>query len=593
MPRRRGAVVIGVNKTGGLPELESPATGAEAFANWLTVEGFEVKTITDIAEPVTPQRIFDAINGFVEPGNCHQLVIYFSGHGFWKNDAELWLLTKAPADANAAVSWAKSAEFAKDCGIPSVAMISDACRSIPNTPQKMKVRGTIVFPNADVPRSRAKVDKFMAAATGRAAYEVPLGANGQKESVFTHCFLQAFKKPDREMIQQVTEDGNIIEVVPNRRLGKYLQREVAALLSGVNVQLDQTPDAEVLSDDDVYIGRARTTGLPEFTRSLDMIIPDDIGPIVPSEIPVVHLRDVAAMAVERALDQQPQVTANEMRAIDRLASTSGFNDAIDKAKTVANISHFETETGFAIIGTGVAQAEVVTGGRAIILARGDDRNPGIVQIEPQTMACSVALHFSNDRGTALAALRGYICHVLVDGNKIANISYVPSDNSSRWRSYVQHRERIEGLRAAAAAAARMGVFRLDNKQRAADLAEHIRIDKALDPTLGLFAAYAYSEADQRDDVESVLDYMRQDLNADLFDVAMLARMMNDRPPYAPAIVPFCPMLTQGWNLLRARGVALPKVLDDAQDELERALWTTFKPARIRMILDAIKRGEIR
>ena len=74
--------------------------------------------------------------------------------------------------------------------------------------------------------------------------------------------------------------------------------------------------------------------------------------------------------------------------------------------------------------------------------------------------------------TALAALRGYICHVLVDDNCVTNVSYVSSDNSSRWPDYLQRRERIEGLRAAAAAAARMGVFRLDNKQRASELAEH-------------------------------------------------------------------------------------------------------------------------
>jgi hypothetical protein len=52
------------------------------------------------------------------------------------------------------------------------------------------------------------------------------------------------------------------------------------------------------------------------------------------------------------------------------------------------------------------------------------------------------------------------------------------------------------------------------------------------------------------------------------------------------------MLTQGWNLLRAHRIALPEVLDDAQDELEPALWTTFKPARIQMILEAIGRGGI-
>jgi hypothetical protein len=53
------------------------------------------------------------------------------------------------------------------------------------------------------------------------------------------------------------------------------------------------------------------------------------------------------------------------------------------------------------------------------------------------------------------------------------------------------------------------------------------------------------------------------------------------------------MLTQGWNLLRAHRITLPKALDDAQDELERALWTTFKPDRIRIILESIRSGQIK
>jgi len=92
----------------------------------------------------------------------------------------------------------------------------------PHTPRKMKVRGSLVFPNLEGQRTRAKVDKFMAAATERPAYEAPLGANGKKESVFTHCFLRAFKAPDRDMIREVIEDGKKIVVVPNRCLGKYL-----------------------------------------------------------------------------------------------------------------------------------------------------------------------------------------------------------------------------------------------------------------------------------------------------------------------------------------------------------------------------------
>jgi hypothetical protein len=587
---KRAAVVIGVSKTGGLPELDSPAVGADAFASWLKAEGFDVKTITDAAASVTYQQVQDAIKAFVDAATYQQLVIYFSGHGFWKNDTELWLLTNAPSDANAAISWVETAEFAKDCGIPSVVLISDACRSVPNTPQWSRVRGSIVFPNSDVARSRAKVDKFMAAAAGRPAYEVPLAANARKESVFTHCFLRAFKAPDQEMIQSISEGGETIQVVPNRRLGKYLQREVAALLASVNIQLDQAPDAEVLSDENIYIGRVHLDAL-ESVKTAEARVPSEDGSRARSE-PVVHLRDVATVAVERALGQEPQVTPEEARAIEQLAATSGFNDAVDQAKTVAEVSHFETETGFAIIGASIAEAVPLNGARATILTPGDGRNPGIVRIEPRSSACSVAIAFANGCGTVLAALRGYIGHVLADGNGIAAVSYVPSDNSWRWSGYKQRRERIEQLRAAVAAAVRMGVFRLDDKERAARLAQEIRIDKGLDPALGLFAAYAYGEADRRADIESVLRYMRDDLNADLFDVAMLARKLGPPSTYAPPAVPLCPMLTQGWNFLRVRGVRLPQALNDAQDELERALWTTFKPTRTKLIFDAIQRGEI-
>jgi hypothetical protein len=182
--------------------------------------------------------------------------------------------------------------------------------------------------------------------------------------------------------------------------------------------------------------------------------------------------------------------------------------------------------------------------------------------------------------------------VLAEGNSVTNVSYVPADNNTRrWPGYLQRRDRIESLRAAVAAAAKHGAFRLDDKQKAAVLAEHIRVDKGLDPALGLYAAYAYAEADRRDDIESVRRYMSDDLQAELFDVLMLARKMRQTSHFQ--IVPFCPMLTQGWNLLRAHRIALPEVLEDAQDELEPALWTTFKPDRLQLILDAVKQGKIK
>jgi hypothetical protein len=53
-----------------------------------------------------------------------------------------------------------------------------------------------------VQRSRAKVDKFVAAAQGASAFEPPIGKQQATEKVFTHCFLQAFEKPDPNMVRE-------------------------------------------------------------------------------------------------------------------------------------------------------------------------------------------------------------------------------------------------------------------------------------------------------------------------------------------------------------------------------------------------------
>ncbi|WFU74265.1 caspase family protein [Bradyrhizobium sp. CB2312] len=583
MSKKRGAVVIGVNKTGGLPALHASVRGAEDFGKWLAEEGFEVVTITDGAGPVTHGQIARAVERFVNSGTFQQLIIYFSGHGYWKNEAELWLLTDAPADANAAVSWAETAEFAKDCGIPSVVLISDACRTIPNTPRALKVRGSIIFPNEDVQRTRAKVDKFVAAAQGTSAFEAPIGEQQATENVFTHCFLQAFEKPDPDMVREIVEDGKAIKIIPNRALGKYLQREVTSLLASVNIQLNQAPDAEVLSDDDVYIGKAR----------LQADLSGDIADVVPSP-PAVHMRDVASLALEEALGQQTAIEPDEIRAIHRLAQEAEFENVIARVGTIVpEVRRFETGTGFAIVGAVISDAIVANGERPIIRSHGDDQNPGVIRVEAHLApACTVMVRFTNGCGAALPALNEFIGHVVVDGGKIVNVSYVPSENTHRWADYSNRRERLDRLRAAAAAAAQFGVFRLNDRQRASDLAEQVRVEKGLDPTLGIYAAYAYSEADRREDVQSVLDFMVQDLDCRLFDIALLARQITDRVNPGPPVVPFCPTLTQGWNLLRARGVTLPGVLDEAQDELEPALWTTFAPARAQAIFYAIERGEL-
>ncbi|GLH78108.1 MULTISPECIES: caspase family protein [unclassified Bradyrhizobium] len=585
MPRKRGAVVIGVNKTGALPVLKASASGAEAFGKWLATEGFEVVIITDQTEPVVPRQIAEAIQGFIGTGTFEQLVIYFSGHGYWKNDSEIWLLSGAPADANAAISWAETAEFAKDCGIPSVVIISDACRTIPDTPRALKVRGTIVFPNEDIQRKRAKVDKFMAAAQGASAFEAPIGKEGLITNVFTHCFLQAFERPDADMIREIVEDGRSISIIPNRNLGKYLEREVPSLLANIDVRLSQLPDAEVLSDDTVYIGTAKAKPAPADWSG-------DIADVAPAT-QVLHVREVASLALSHALGMRGTEMIEDARPFSTAAAKPFKHVLATLGALSPSIHPSVTTSGFVIIGAAISDAIVATGERPKLSSLGDVRGPNAISIgTPRTGGCTVVIRFTNGYGTALAALNGYVGHVIVDGRKVVNVSYIPAQNSPRWVDYSHRRQRLDRLRAVVAAAAQFGVFRLNETPHASELAERIRVGEGLDPTAALYAAYAYSEADRRDDISFVLDCMTGDLRSKLFDVAMLARRIAEQDPGNSAIVPFCPMLTQGWNFLRARRIVLPEVLDHAQDELEPALWTTFTPSRTQAIIDAIQHGRL-
>ena len=128
---------------------------------------------------------------------------------------------------------------------------------------------------------------------------------------------------------------------------------------------------------------------------------------------------------------------------------------------------------------------------------------------------------------------------------------------------------------AVAAAAKYGVFRVEKEGETAAFANNIRVLKGIDPTLGIYAAYAYDQAGLRSEVRSVRTLMQEDLKLDIFDVAMLsddplASVVDSRP-----VVPFCPTLSQGWNLLSVKQLSSPPVVIEAGKHLLPALWTTF------------------
>jgi hypothetical protein len=619
----RIAIVIGVNRPKSPAPLKGAASDARAFAAWIgrPEQGFEVRPFIDDAAPVTFAGIIDEIERIVKAATYSQVVIYFAGHGFQNGGSEVWLLSGAPDRANEAISVEASVMAARESGLRSVVFISDACRSIPARMQDSRVDGASIFPNLGLKRiTRPEIDRVFATLPSLVAVETAKADDDARGGgVFTREFMQGYLDTPSQFVDKILENGELIEVVTNRKLKELICEPVENAASDEIPKAGQTPEF-ILESVQAYVGRVERKKISFRKLGADGVPLDRLGEEIGKILKDFDLwrtgRDVHPLEGKRPQRREPappsvttlareaiELASNGASAQDAAAAVRGashgeqISNAIERYSVPASVDHFETETGFVITGAAVVRPispnfPCETEGTQLVRVL-HDHSPGVAV--PST---SVLLEFGGGSGAVLPGLRGYIAHVFVDGGKVTNVNYVPSTNSQRWNDYQYVQKDVEALRATVAAAANLGVFRVA-PQEAEAFAEKVRRLKVFDPALGLYAAYAYASAGIDAEVQSVLHYMRKDLNAELFDVGMLARR-DVRPREAGAtsatelpILPFCPMLRQGWSLLAVRGAQLPEAASRTRDWLLPGLWSTFAPEGVKLLRDAIERGDFR
>jgi hypothetical protein len=599
---KKAAVVIGVNKTGNLTPLTSAAPGAERVAKWLESEGFDVKCITDNGGAVDYQQVENAIESFVTlPASYDLLVVYFSGHGYWQARSDVWLLSGAPTKTREAINLETAMDLAKYSGIPNVVFVSDACRSIPNSRTGANVDGGGAFPNYDEVAQASKVDYFKATSEALAAYEGRI--RGQSQSLLTAALMSAYEEPEAQMVLQVSDGGATIEVVPNRRLEVFLQKKVNALLADIDPNLTQVIDVNVPSSDDVYLSRVRrrppTAAMRPAAPAPQAPPPAPQAPPAPAPQAPQPGR-AAARAISRHLNQ-PVLFGGPGGGAAGAGATLEISDPatekrLQRRMPDLSIDHFETGMGFVVRGAVVKrvvtpQAKPVQSG-ADLLDPGDGAEKvGVIRVSSGKVV-SMCLQTADGRGVVLAALPSYIGHVTFNDQGLANVSYVPSSNDGRWYDYKNVRGELDRLRAAVALAVDSNTFRLKSDREAKALAEKIRPLKLVDPTLGLYAAHAYSQAGMIDEIASVMHHMQDDFSADFFDVRLLASRGRGAAASRYPVVPLCPMLTQSWHLLSSRKVKLPETLQKASAYLCGSLWTTFEPEGADPVFAAFEKGEL-
>jgi hypothetical protein len=206
-----------------------------------------------------------------------------------------------------------------------------------------------------------------------------------------------------------------------------------------------------------------------------------------------------------------------------------------------------------------------------------------IEISGQRQSGSIAVRFADGTGGLFAVLSGYIGAVTVGDTGVTNINYTPAPNTPEYASYLAEKVQVDAVRASVAAAARMGALNIGTGGEAEKWGDRVRIMKSIDPTLGLYAAYAYYSAGKHLKSKSVSDLLAGYLKTEFFDTAMLAGKLAGQPIQPGLAVPFAPMLAQGWDLLAVRRVQIDPRLLNVRSRLRPALWTTFAPPDMELV----------
>ena len=581
----RAGVFIGIDRSGQLPLLNDAAAGAGRMRDWAKTQGVSgvtnCKLITDAnGQRVSPDDVYEAIANIVNGPGVDQLIIYFAGHGVNINRGEQWLLSDAPVRTSAAIDVTGSVELARYCGIQHVVIISDACRVAPEGIQAQNVRGVDVFPN-DGAGDRAKpVDQFLACMLGRTAAELqdPNLAAANYSALYTSALLDALSGVRPDVLDPADEPDDLALFLRMRRLERYLETEIPQRVKarGLERRVNQNPDA-IITSENGWLARFE---MPATRR----------GPMSPTPPGPVHTtlsrlaRDLTHVAVTGG-----SVVTDALKPA-RSATVEGSDELAESVELLSKPfgpDRFETECGIKVRGAHIIAAF----SRFASLEQVSDESLR-VQL-PGVPAASTVLEVRGGFGTVIPVIQGYIAALTFEDRQLVDISYEPSANSWRWPMFQDYSEEVRALRAVASSASQRGRFQLDGDD-VQQIARRMQYAKRIDPTLSVYAAYAYHDLQEIDRIRDMAGFLHNDVGCRLFDLQLLGRLLVDKA-IDPAlfIVPFVPLLSQGWSLVRANRVKLHPALRGLDETMLDSLWSLYTRPGLDQLRECVSGGEVR
>ncbi len=583
----KALIAIGVGNTAGdsFPKLKGAVKDAKAFHAWGKAQGFDCELFVDERRrKVRFADVFDALDNFVNKGIYSQIVVYFSGHGILKApDCELWLLSGAPRIPSEVINVRGSIDNARASGVEHVVFISDACRALPaDMAQASLSVGSSLFSVIRYTPPLPEVDVFYATLPGNVALEVPPDATNQRDrGLMTQCLLDALEGRVPEVIHDFVEAGEASRVVPCRPLKTWLTAALPLAAAAISLRLQQMPEARIESDPSrkylaklasvVPTSQLRPSSAAQACRPLAIETMSTYeGPgtrrLVAANTPGgakrrSHTRD-AAPRLGRTLSSTATRAASIAKIIESTAAARSEADVSIKGAVVRSVA-------------GAGQMELVT-----------DNRDSWINLAPNS-GSALALRFENGSGFVVASIPGYVTTVVVQDGRIATVNYTPAPGSRNYSEYVTVASELEARRAAAAVDALNGNFSIESSGDIA-LADYVRLHKRVDPTLGIYACYAYSRAGRFDEIIDIYNVMSMEPEAVPFDVAMLAA--HSAGAMFPSVARGIPLLTQGWMMLDRFQQSLPMALAQAREFLQPSLWATFSEAGMHILEAYVSEG---
>jgi hypothetical protein len=588
----RAGIFIGVDKSGDLQKLNDATAGAKRMHEWALEQGMADKTyaklLTDAeGKKVRPDDITDAVHEICNGPGVDQLVVYFAGHGINLQRGDRWLLSEAPVKPYAAVNVMGSVELARTCGIPHVVIISDACRVAPEGIQYQNIEGIEIFPNTTGGEKTRPVDQFVACYLGRTAAEVkdPGSESANYSALYTDALLDALLGT-RSDILEPGEAGDAAKYIKPWTLKDYLEVEVPRRVKALKLEkkVNQNPDAIITSRNSWL---ARIEAAVAATRSAG----GSRGPTVPPGPPSPTIRTVSSELTASASDGQPWSVEQKLQE----AVAAGVPGAAQLAGSLQQIAqpfgpeHFESECGIKVRGARIVSFSATSATGSLLGNEGR-----LLRIDTlDGPGASVLIRLENRTACVIPVIQGFLSALTFDQGELVDVAYEPSDNTWRWDLYKQHASEVRALRAVAATASRHGRFHLGPNE-AEKVGQRMQYAKGIDPTLAVYAAYAYHDVQLVDRIQEMSSYLANDVGITFFDLELLGRrLLGKSIDRSQMVVPFVPLLSQGWSLLRAHRVKLYPALDGIEQNMRDSLWTHFDERAIPTLERAMLSKEVR